>query len=376
MRAPDLPPVTYVSIDPVAGGVGASQVLPYVVGLARRGVAVRLHSFELDRERIGDVGERLAAVGVRWMPRRFGAAGAAGGVGRIVRAARVMRGAAFVHARSHPAAAAAALARPDRWVFDARSLWTEQRIEQDMLRRGSAQERVMRRLERRAACTADGVVTLTAAAVPALEARTGCPIASKARVVRTCVDTSRFALTPMPPGGRVRLLLSGTLNALYDIPTMVRLAGKIDGAALEWVGPEGSPWETALAAAGVEREELPFAEMPGRVAAAHAGLCVLRPLASSVAAAPTKIGEFLACGRPVVVDAAIGDLPPLLRQAACGVVVDDTSDEGLDRAASALIELIADPETPGRCRRFAETHFDLDAAVDALVELYRTVAVS
>src|SRR5437764_6666066 len=155
---------------------------------------------------------------------------------------------------------------------------------------------------------------------------------------------------------------------------MIRFATRM-GAVLERVGGAGSPWEDALASAGVHREELPFAEMPARLARSHVGLCVQRPwAASSVAAAPIKAAEFLACGRPVVVSAGLGDLPDLVSHARCGVVVDDTTDAGLDRAAAALGALLEDPALPARCRGVAEDHFDIDQAVDQLVEIYAAIA--
>ena len=253
-------------------------------------------------------------------------------------------------------------------------MWIDERIEQGMLRRGGVQERVLRRAERRAACASDAIVTLSSAAIPALSARTGCDVAGKAHVIPTCVDLSRFGVSPLPPADPVRLLLSGSLNSLYDVPTMIRFASRM-GAVLERVGSGGSPWEDALASAGVHREELPFAEMPGRVAGSHAGLCLQRPwAASSVAAAPIKAAEFLACGRPVVVSAGLGDLPALVSEARCGVVVDDTSDAGLDRATAELGALLDDPGLPARCRGVAEDHFDIDQAVDQLVEIYAAIA--
>jgi glycosyltransferase involved in cell wall biosynthesis len=378
--AASIPPLTYLTFDPVSRGVGASQVLPYVLGLARRGVTVELHSFETSPASSPSpavaVRSRLDDAGVRWTAHEFGSGGGAGGVSRVARGALAIRGAPLVHARAHLAGASAVLGRPRGWVWDVRSLWTEERIEEGMLRRGGVSERVLRWAERRAACASDAVVTLSASAVPALSARTGCDVAAKAHVIPTCVDLSRFEVSPLPSVdvGLVRLLLSGTLNSLYDVPTMIRFAAARPDFVLERVGAGGSPWERALAAAGVEREELPFAEMPARLAQSHAGLC-LQGLssASAVAAAPIKAAEFLACGRPIVVSAGLGDLPALVTSARCGVVVDDTSDAGLDRAAAELVALLADPELASRCRAVAERHFNLEWAVDTLVDIYRSI---
>ncbi len=93
--------------------------------------------------------------------------------------------------------------------------------------------------------------------------------------------------------------------------------------------------------------------------------------ASNRAATPTKIGEFLASGRPVVVNAGLGDLDELLARYDCGVVMPDNGDIGLDAAADELGRLLSDAGTPERCRALAEEHFNLDLGVDQLLLAYQ-----
>src|SRR5437763_11684921 len=185
--AAPIPSLTYLTFDAVTRGVGASQVLPYVSRLEARGVSVELREFE---------------------PR---VPGAAGGAGRMLRGALAVRGAELVHARAHLAGAAVVLGRPRRWLWDVRSLWIDERIEAGMLRRRGLEERVLRRLERKAAGSCDAVVMLSAAAVPVLSERTGVDVGSRSHVIPTCVDLSRFGMSPLPPADPVRLLLSGSL---------------------------------------------------------------------------------------------------------------------------------------------------------------------
>ena len=89
------------------------------------------------------------------------------------------------------------------------------------------------------------------------------------------------------------------------------------------------------------------------------------------ASMPTKVGEFLASGRPVVVNAGLGDLEGLLATHDCGVVIDGDSDDALERAADDVERLCADVDTPTRCRALAEAHFDLGTAVTTLIEVYQ-----
>ena len=359
-------------MDSVQGGVGASQVLPYVERIAAGGLHVDLHSFE-PRPASGGM-----APGVRWHPHRFGRDGQAAGAVRVAVAASAVRKADLVHARSDLAAAAVLATRPKAWVWDVRSFWVDQRIALGMIRPGSKVERTLRSIERQAGRRATAITTLTHAAIDELARRHGRQVAEKARVVTTCVDLERFAWSPLPDA-RLSLLLSGSYNALYDLPTMLRFVDalrRLRPADLTLLRPTATPWDNDVLAAGGTVASSTFADMPGHVAAHHAGLSVCRATdpRALVAAMPTKIGEFLASGRPVVVNAGLGDCDALLPSSGTGVVMDGTDTAAADRAAARLLDLLDDPATPARCRRLAEEHFNLDTAVATLQGIYRSIA--
>lgn len=365
--------VAYLTTDSLAEGIGASQVLAYVERLAQRGIDIRLHTFEKNPPSSA-VQERLSAAGVRWRPHRFGAYGARGGLARVLTGARAVRGAPLVHARSDLAAASTMLAGSQHWVWDVRSLWADQRIALDSLRAGSPEHRVLQRIEQQAARHSDAVVTLTQRVIPVLDDRHGADIATKATVIPTCVDTARFSPQPADPPDPVRVMLTGTLNRYYDVPLMIRLVERWQqrrDVRLDVVTPDRTTWDDDFDRLGAERSAATFDDMPIRVAATHVGLSVCRADAgvSLTAAMPTKIAEFLACGRPVVVNAQLGDAGKLVADHRVGVAVGP--DEDLDVVLDRLDVLVADPECAERCRELALAHFDLDRAVDRLVEIYR-----
>jgi glycosyltransferase involved in cell wall biosynthesis len=385
----DLPALTYLSIDSLAEGVGASQIVPYVVKLARRGIDVTLHTFEKVGPRKATAA-RLREADVRWHPHPFGRFGQFGGLGRALRGVPFARGAELLHARGDLPAAAAILSGHSHWVWDVRGLWADERIAAGSLKHGSVQEHVLRKIERAAARRSGGIVTLSDKGLGTLVERHGSLVRAKSRVITTCVDLGLFRVAAMPDIDRVSLLISGSLSARYDVPLMIRLAEvmrrRVPCDLVAFV-PGTSVWDPELGAAGVfPRSALPE-EMPEHTAAAHAGLAMFGadPGGSLRASMPTKIGELLACGRPVVVTEGVGDMDGLLADHDCGVVLQRPGVAGsdfltgarmdavLDAACDDLLRILEDPRTPARCRALAEEHFDLEAGVDALVGLYRNV---
>jgi glycosyltransferase involved in cell wall biosynthesis len=358
-------------------GVGASQVLPYAEGLARKGLPVILHTFEKATPSSA-VAERLRTAGVTWKPHPFGRFGPLGGALRILRGAYLIRDAELVHARSDLAAASALIARPDRWLWDSRSFYADQKIELGELRRGSVEEKLLRIVEQRSAEKAFAIVTLTSAAKPVLAERFGQHVLAKCHVVTTCVDIERFQPKPLPPVDPLTFFLAGSVNRYYDVPLMVALvkrASRDRHVAFHLASQNATAWEIELEQAVTRRFSLQPDQVPNVISMCHVGLSVCREDAgiSLTGSMPTKIAEFLASGRPVVVNPSLGDAAQIVTEHDCGVVLRGQSPDDLDRAVIEIEELLADEETPERCRAVAETHFNLERAVDALLGIYRDV---
>ena len=364
--------VTYVSMDPLTSTVGSSQVLAYIERLARCGVDVDLITFEHTVD--VDLAEHLSGLGVTWIPRRYGSSGPIGGLGRVLRAAWAIRGAPVVHARSDMAAAAVMFSGADNWVWDVRSFWVDQKIASGVIRKGSWSERVMRLVESRAAQRSTAVITLTRSAVTELDRRYGGVVSPKARVITTCVDLNRFQASPMPKMP-LRVLLAGTLNRYYDVKAMLDLVAELRRRRpVEFVvaSPGDTDWEEELAGVKAVRISATPEEMPDLVSSFHVGLSVCRDDAgvSLLAAMPTKIGEFLAAGRPVVVNPGLVDAADLLGRNECGVVYGSSSHLEIGDVVDQLEAMLFDPGCPDRCRSLAESHFDLNRGVEGLLAIY------
>jgi glycosyltransferase involved in cell wall biosynthesis len=103
-------------------------------------------------------------------------------------------------------------------------------------------------------------------------------------------------------------------------------------------------------------------------------LFFIKPTPAKRASCPTKLAEALACGLPIVCNRGIGDLDDIVERENVGVLVDSMSDSGYDNAVDRLALLFRDPELRARCRRLAETRYNLETAVQAYHQLYREIA--
>jgi glycosyltransferase involved in cell wall biosynthesis len=90
---------------------------------------------------------------------------------------------------------------------------------------------------------------------------------------------------------------------------------------------------------------------------------------------PTKVGEYLAAGLPVVSGPGVGDLDELLDDRRVGVVVEGFSEPVYERVAARVRELVADPASRARCREVARGVYSLEeVGIPRYDRIYRRLA--
>ena len=362
--------LTYVTIDSISEGVGSSQILPLMRRLADAGLAINLISFEKHSPSNIVVSE-LEKSKVVWTKHAFEKSGYLGGLSRLLEIRSAITETEIVHARSDLPAVAAVLAHKAPILWDIRSLWADQRafMEANPFKKRAIGS--LRILENIASVGATAISTLTESVVPVLQTRHK-HLPKLQIVVPTSVDLERFNFVSKLPHTN-RALYSGTYNNYYDLSLSKRFIeqmSKLGPLEVKWARPKESE-RVSLNAGEIGSFVANQIEMAAIIPNYSFGIsiCKLDAGPSLKAAMPTKAAEFLACGRPMVVNAGLGDLDRYIQEFDAGVVLDGT-DEDLETKAQHLNELLADPGTPTRCRALAEKYFDFEVGVKKYLDTY------
>lgn len=388
--------VLYVTYDGLLEPMGAAQVVPYVTRLGAQGFEIEVLSFEkpadlTQRVRVREVEGRLRAAGVRWTRRRYHkrptlpatAYDIAVGVGLVWVRARRTRG-LIVHGRSYvPAFMGLPVKRylGARLILDTRGLLVEERIEAGRWRADSLTVELARRAVRALFRESDLVVHQTHQGQDAVR-EVAPDLDPPYRVIPTCVDLERFR--PAEDPVRLRrelglgpgpvLLHSGTLSGWY-------LAELIFQVAKAFVEASGGSFlvltrETELAAELARRfglqpriQALAPEEVPQWLAAADAGLALVRPTFAKRTASPVKVGEYLAAGLAVAGTRGVGDLDLHFAGSAVAFTVDPEA--APDEVAHRLLEAVRRPGRAAEARALAERYYNLETAVAAYAAIYR-----
>jgi hypothetical protein len=110
------------------------------------------------------------------------------------------------------------------------------------------------------------------------------------------------------------------------------------------------------------------------LAAADFGISFIAPAPSKESSSPTKIGEYLGAGLPVLSTAGVGDLDELITQDV-GVLVAAHSEQSYRHVWDQMLELVRGGAAPDRCRELAGKRLSLnDVGIPRYLALYEFVA--
>jgi glycosyltransferase involved in cell wall biosynthesis len=403
--------VLFISYNGMLDPLGQSQVIPYLRELATRGVRFTLLSFERAKAftpegvtQSKQLREKLKSQGIEWHWLRYHQRPSLPAtiydvLAGFRRASSLVRsnGIEMVHARGHiPATIALGLKKRfgTKMIFDLRGLMAEEYVDAEHWREGSLPYRLTKATERRILAATDAIVTLTERIWPIInkwEGLRGREVHHK--VIPCCVDLSLFKFSEedrarrraeLGLGDRFTMVYSGSLDGWYLTEKMADffasfLKQKSD-AHLLWLttGSHDRVRELMKSRnvniANFSVLSIASATVPSYLAAADAGLAFIKRCVSKVASSPTKNGEYLACGLPLIINAGVGDSDSLINDWKAGVLLEEFTADEYSQAGRSIEAMVAAPEVRKNARLVAERLFDLKAiGAERYASLYEKV---
>jgi len=389
--------VLYISYNGMLDPLGQSQVIPYLRELSTLGVSFTLLSYEREVaftpegiERCQELKQTLAAHSIEWHYLRYHkspslpatlydvAAGVCFGAS-IMRRHKIK----MIHARGYiPAAIALALKKlfGVKMIFDIRGLMGEEYVDAAHWSPGSFYYRWTKIMERRALAATDGIVTLTHKLWPVIREWDGLRGREVSRqVIPCCTDLERFAFreedrlrrrAELGLDGRFVVVYSGSIGSWYLSDKMadlfLALLKERPDAHFLWL-TQGDPEliKNLIRLRAIDESQYTIrsaqpVEVASYLSASDMGIAFFKPGLSKLATSPTKVGEYLACGLPVIMNAGIGDSDVLVTEESAGALVENFTSEDYERAIKTVLHLLEDVEANRKhMRGVAERLFDV-----------------
>ena len=377
-----------------------TQVVPYLRELAATGIDLTLLTFEPKKPGWSSAErqlwrERLAKQGIRWISLRYHKFPSLPAtvydilLGNLASFCLVVKHRIdVIHARGHVPTAMALLPRRlglANLIFDIRGFMPEEYVDAGVWPADGLLYRITKAVEHRLLVGSDAFVVLTSRAREILfpGSSTTDSMGRPVEVIPCCVDMERFGEATLTVRDSVRktlnvdgrhvLAYTGALGGWYlssEMAEFIALAHerdpKIFGLVLTQSGLEAESFRRCLEHLGLSNGDywlgaVPPNEVPNYLTAADFAFCFIKPGYSKMSSSPTKVGEFLASGLPVICNVGVGDIDELLLENRVGVLVDRFDRQSYSRALDALDELVSDVSLHQRCRAVARQYLDLEA---------------
>ncbi len=400
----------FVSIDGMTDPLGQSQVLPYLVGLAKTGKKIDIVSCE-KKDNWNQHHTTIEAIvnkaGITW-DYCFYKTGKPFisqiqnylGLKNIV-AGKIERdnSPVVLHCRSYLAGLIGLSCKRKYntgFIFDMRGFWADERIEGGIWNKsnpiGSYLFSYFKKKEKEMLAESDAIISLTHKAKSIILSWNLGIAESKITVIPCCADLSHFSRSNVKtqrlmefqekfPQLKQKFVLSyvGSLGTWYMANEMMEffkiLSENTDSHFLIITKDSQEYIYDAAKKHQVNKEKLTVvsssrADMPYYITLSTASLFFIKPSFSKSASSPTKMGELLSMGVPVITNAGVGDVDDIITTTHCGVIISEFNKKEYQQAALNLIE---------NCNLYkanttsaAITYFSLEDGVAKYEKVYRS----
>jgi glycosyltransferase involved in cell wall biosynthesis len=399
----------YISYNGVLEPLMHSQGIPYLKELVTNGIKFTLLSFEKKKhmrrkKRISEINSELSRANIDWQRLRYHKWPSLFAtlwdiiLGIIKSSYLILRKKIIiVHARGTiPAAIGFVVAKIFRikFIFDMRGLLAEEYVDGGNWCRRGHKYYLVNALEKKFLFYSDAIVVLTDRIKEEIQKSSfiSWKEVPNIKVIPCCVDLNKFICANKKSElvekfrlkGKFVFLYIGSLGTWYLLEEMVdffKTAMEIIPHAhfLIITHSQKDIVMKVILSKDLNRKAFSITEVDPRemadfVTLGDVGVIFIKSAFSKLASSPTKLGEFLACGLPVVINSGIGDTEELVRQNRVGVVLNNFSKNSYTNAIKDLLDLLKERDKiRQRCRRAAEEFLSLKEGAKKYREIYENL---
>lgn len=398
--------ILYISYDGMTDQLGQSQVIPYLRELSKAGYRFHLLSVE-KKERLEKSGPMIRKIlddaGIRWSTLTFTRNPPL--LSKLFDQWKLNRKALaicraekpdLVHCRSYVPAAAGLYVNKKAgipFLFDMRGFWVDERVDSGLWKLGNPLFRFLynryKKKEKQYFSRSAHVISLTEKGKEELTAHYAVP-AEKITVIPCCADMAHFdyhriteeakdkarASLRIAPGKKVLSYL-GSLGGWYLTDEMLDFFAVMHrqdpGTLMLFITHDKKEGILARAEArGIPRDAVIVQpagrdEVPLLLSLSNWNLFFIKDAYSKKASSPTKQGEVMAMGIPVICN-DIGDTGVIVNASRAGIVINRFDNDTYEKLSREV--LAENPRDPEEIRQSACRYYDLGEGVKRYQSVY------
>ena len=401
--------VLYLSYDGMTDPLGQSQVIPYLAGLSKEGYRFHLVSFEKktpfqsDREYISQL---LKSHNIIWHPLSYTKKPPVLStlydlwkMKQISKKIVDTNPIKLIHCRSYISAIAGMWLKKQsgvKMIFDMRGFYADERVDGGLWKLDNpimkSVYNFFKKKEKELLAEADAVVCLTHNAKKIIDSwhfrnSNHYPI----QVIPCCADLTHFNPTAVNTAMRAKLMESlnlakaspiisylGAIGTWYMMDEMLvffkMFTQRFPNAVFLFITPE--PGEQILKAASqhnIDPTQIRVFkarrnEVPTVLSLSDASLFFIKPTFSKQASSPTKQGEIMGMGIPIICNSGVGDTDMVIEKYGAGILVNVNDPNSFSDAINRFDEIKTIPAK--NIIQGANEFYSLEKGVQKYLEIY------
>jgi glycosyltransferase involved in cell wall biosynthesis len=401
--------ILYISYDGMTDPLGQSQVLPYLSGLSKYGYRFTILSFE-KKDRYArlkeEIEKKCAEFSIDWVPLSFTKYPPK--LAKLYDALRMRRKAFslhrkhkfdMIHCRSYPSADVGLQLKRKKgtkFFFDMRGFWADEKKDGGSWSQDSFLFRRVykyyKKKETHFIREADHIISLTEAGKKEMMTWPSYDPKVPISVIPCCADMNHFSVTTAEdkangrrllglPGDKLIISYLGSVGTWYMLDEMLGLFALIrteyPGSKFLFIthsSPEliySKLGNHNLSKDDIMLIEASRQEVPLFTKASDINISFIRAVYSKLSSSPTKLGEVLSMGIPVIVNNGVGDVGEIVANSRGGMVIDEFTIDSYRNVVANIPALLKTDPMELRCN--IRDIYSLDTGIELYKKAYERV---
>ena len=403
--------VLYISYDGMTDNLGQSQVIPYLRGLSVEGFSITLLSFE-KKERYVELKQTIISIlndsQIEWIPLSYTSYppvfSTLWDIRKMYRAAKEKcrtKNIKIVHCRSYISALVGLRLKKKigtKFIFDMRGFWADERVEGKIWNLKNPIFKTIynyfKNKEILFLNNSDYTISLTKAGKEYLLNKNEISKTCKIEVIPCCADMEHFDYKRINEADKTNIRHTlgfsekqeiysylGSIGTWYLLDEMLDLFANIlelnENAALFFITSDNPDHIKAKAAEkNIPSESIKIKrakrdEVPLFLSISFASIFFIKPSFSKTASSPTKMGEIMGMGIPLICNDNVGDVGQIMKTSNAGLLLVDFSQQTLYETAVQCSKLsLLSKES---IREAGMYWYSLDEGVKRYKKVYQSV---
>ena len=272
-------------------------------------------------------------------------------------------------------------------IFDMRGFWPEEKADRAGWSRTSYKYLLSEYFQDKIISKSDKIVTLTNQAKYKILDNFSKLDPSVFEVIPTCTDTTKFKFFEYQEDSNFEIIFGhlGSVDTAYSVDPILKMIknfeeiGKkvkiifFNKGSHEYI--ESKLEQYNISQGAFQISEVDFGNLSSHLKKIHIGCFFANYSTSIIGSLPTKIGEFLSTGRPIICNPANEDIIKIIKNNKVGLVEELESEYQVEDLFISLENFKNDKEMPYRCRGLAESFFSISLGVKTYNKIYIELSV-